>query len=216
MRIRAVLAVALFGIVTLSGCGAHRMPPVDPQSVGDLKPDIEDADGGLVGVRPGFAPKNYTAIILTTFKVSPSEIKDDEDTRLAKDMAAYFQAQLVKRLRAAGIFAKVVDASVSSEMPQGVRTLQLEGDMPKLTEGNQALRYFVGFGAGAAKAQIETRLIDTGSRRVEMITADRRAAGMGLFGGDGRQFVTDSMEQMAEGYVKLLQHLAGGGGPGKR
>jgi hypothetical protein len=131
-------------------------------------------------------------------------------------MAAYFQAQLVKRLRAAGIFAKVVDASVSSEMPQGVRTLQLEGDMPKLTEGNQALRYFVGFGAGAAKAQIETRLIDTGSRRVEMITADRRAAGMGLFGGDGRQFVTDSMEQMAEGYVKLLQHLAGGGGPGKR
>jgi hypothetical protein len=216
MRISTVLAIALIGIVSFSGCGAHRMPPVDPQSVGDLKPDVEDADGGLVGARPGFSPKNYTAIVLTTFKVSTSEIKDDEDARLAKDMAAYFQGQLVKRLQAAGIFAKVVDASVSSDTLPGVRTLRLEGDMPKLTEGSQALRYFVGFGAGAAKAQIETRLIDAESRRIEMITADRRAAGMGLFGGDGRQFVTDSMEQMAEGYVKLLQHLASGGSPGKR
>ena len=38
-----------------------------------------------------------------------------------------------------------------------------------------------------------------------MITADRRAAGMVIFGGDGRQFVTESMDQMAGGYVKLLK-----------
>jgi hypothetical protein len=39
---------------------------------------------------------------------------------------------------------------------------------------------------------------------------------MGIFGGDGRQFVTESMDQMAEGYVKLLKHLAEGGQPGLR
>lgn len=213
---RKGLLVGLLAALFVAGCGAHRMTPVNPQTVGDLKPEVEDADGGLVGVRPDFAPKTYTIIVLTPLKVAAAEIKDDEDVRLAKDMSAYFQAQLVRRLEAAGIFASVVDGAASAQTPQGVRVLRLEGEMPKLTEGNQALRYFVGFGAGAAKAQIETRLIDVDSRRVEMITADRRAAGMGIFGGDGRQFVTESMDQMADGYVKLLKHLSQGGRAGKR
>jgi hypothetical protein len=200
----------------LSGCGAHRMSPVAPQTIGDLKPELEDADGGLVGMRPGLALKSYTAIILTPFKVAPGDIKDEEDARLAKDMTAYFQAQLVRRLQAAGIFARVIDAAASEATSGEDKALRLEGDMTKLTEGSQALRYFVGFGAGAAKAQIETRLVDVQSRRIELVTADRRAAGMGIFGGDGRQFVTESMDQMAEGYVKLLKHLAEGGEPGLR
>lgn len=210
------VAVGLLATLFLAGCGAHRMPPVNPQSVADLKPDVEDADGGLVGMRADFSPKFYTAIVLTPFKVAAAEIKDDEDARLARDMAAYFQGQLVRRLAAAGIFTRVIDATASSDVPQGAGVLRLEGEMPKLTEGSQALRYFVGFGAGAAKAQIETRLIDVQSQRIQMITADRRAAGMGIFGGDGRQFVTESMDQMAEGYVKLLKHLSAGGQPGKR
>jgi hypothetical protein len=210
------LAVVLVCAAVLAGCGAHRMPPVAPQAVGDLKPEIEDADGGLVGMRPGFSPKMYAVIVLTPLNVSAAEIKDDEDTRLAKDMTAYFQAQLIKKLQAAGIFSKVIDATASIEVPANEKILRLEGEITKLTEGSQALRYFVGFGAGAAKAQIEMRLLDVQSHRVELITADRRAAGMGIFGGDGRQFVTESMDQMAEGYVKMLRHLSGGGRPGPR
>jgi hypothetical protein len=192
------------------------MSPVAPQAVADLKPEIEDTDGGLVGVRAGFLPQAYTAIVVMPLIVSPAEIKDDEDARLAKDMTAYFQAQLVRRLQAAGLFTKVIDATASAEIPRDMKTLRLEGQITKLTEGSQAVRYFVGFGAGAAKAQIETRLVDLESRRIQLIAADRRAAGMGIFGGDGRQFVTESMDQMADGYVKMLKHLAGGGRPGPR
>ncbi len=210
------VVLGLFCAAVLAGCGAHRMSPVAPQAVGDLKPDVEDADGGLVGVRPGFALKTYSAIILTPFTVSRAEIKDDEDARLARDMTAYFQAQLVRKLLAAGIFTKVIDATASAAVPGDEKVLRLEGDMTKLTEGSQAVRYFVGFGAGAAKAQIETRLLDVRSRRIELVTADRRAAGMGIFGGDGRQFVTESMDQMAEAYVRLLKRLSDGGRPGPK
>jgi hypothetical protein len=192
------------------------MPPVAPQAVGDLKPEIEDADAGLVGIRAHFLPKQYPAIVISPLQVSSSEIKDDEDARLAKDMAAYFQTQLVLKLQRAGIFTKVIDAGVSTELPSKMNVLRLEGEMTTLTEGNQALRYFVGFGAGAAKAQIETRLVDLQSRRVELITADRRAAGVGIFGGDSRQFVTEGLDQMAEGYVRFLTRLAGGERPGPR
>lgn len=210
------LVVSLLSAALIAGCGAHRMPPIAPQAVGDLKPEVEDAAGGLVGMREDFALKTYTAIILTAFKVSPTEIKDEEDIRLAKDMAAYLQTQLAKKLEAERIFAKVIDATASGVVPANEKVLRLEGEVTRLTEGSQALRYFVGFGAGAAKAQIETRLIDINSRRVQLVTADRRAAGMGIFGGEGRQFVAESMDQMAEGYVKLLKHLWGGGRPGAR
>lgn len=84
--------------VLFVGCGAHRMSPVDPSAVGDLKPDVEDSDGGLVSTRPSFAPKTYTAIMVVPFKVSSAEIKDEEDARFAKDMTAHLQAQLLKRL----------------------------------------------------------------------------------------------------------------------
>jgi len=179
-----VVVLLCAGVVT--GCGAHRMSPVAPQAVGDLKHEVEDADGGLVGVRPGFSPKNYTAIVLTPFKVSSTEIKDDEDARLAKDMTAYFQTQLVRKLQAAGIFARVIDATASADVPADEKVLR------------------------------ETRLLDLQAQRVELVTADRRAAGMGIFGGDGRQFVTESMDQMADGYVKMLQRLSGGGRPGPK
>lgn len=214
---RTLAGMVLFAVV-LGGCGAHQMTPVQdgPPTVGDLKPEVEDADGGLVGLRPGFSLKGYTAIVLTPLKVSSSEIKDDDDARLAKDMTAYFQSQLLKKLVAAGIFARVIDATASSGLLVDGKVLRLEGEITKLTEGSQALRYFVGFGAGAAKAQIETRLVDAQSRRVELVTADRRAAGMGIFGGDGRQFVTESMDQMTDGYVKMLKHLSAGGRPGPR
>ena len=216
MRRLSVFTVFVLGIVLLAGCGAHRMTPVDARPVGDVRAEMEDADGGQVGLAPDFKPAAYRVIVLQPFEVSASEIKDQEDARLAKDMAAYLHAQLLRRLQAAGIFAKVIDATVSAVPTSDERAVRLQGQISRLTEGSQALRYFVGFGAGAAKAQIETRLVDAQSQRVVMITADRRAAGMGIFGGDGRQFVTESMDQMAGGYVKLLKHLWAGGQPGPR
>ena len=206
----------LCALVAVAGCGAHRMPPVAPQAVADLKHDVEDSAAGQVGLRPGFSPKGYTVIVLAPFTVAKGEIKDDEDARLARDMAAYVHTRLVQYFQTAGVFPRVIDGSASAAMPAGARALRLDGEVTRLTEGSRAVRYFVGFGAGAAKAQIETRLVDMDSRAVQLITADRRAAGMGIFGGDGRQFVTESMDQMAEGYVKLIMHLAAGGQPGRR
>ena len=218
MRIRPIAhgIVLIIVMVLIAGCGAHRMTPVDPRSVSTLKPDIEDPDAGLVGIASGFNPTRYRVIVVETFVVAPGEIKDEDDVRLAKDMAAYLHARLLAKLRTAGAFREVIDAGTVAQPPAGEDVLLLQGDISRLTEGSQALRYFVGFGAGAAKAQIETRFLDGQARDVRMITADRRAAGMGIFGGDSRQFLTESMDQMADGLVSLLRRLAAGGQPGKR
>lgn len=202
--------------LVLAGCGAHQMTPVDPRAAGGLKAEIEDPDANLVGMVEGFTLKEYTALYVEPFTVDQTQVKDEEDARLVKDMAAYLHAQLLKRLQASSVGLKVIDGETAPGLPSTEKTLRLQGEIPRLTDGSQALRYFVGFGAGAAKAQIETRFIDAASGQPRMITVDRRAAGMGIFGGEGRQFLTESMDQMAEGIVKFLQRLANGGRPGAR
>jgi hypothetical protein len=192
------------------------MAPVDPRSVGALKPDMEDADAGLVGIVPGFDVKAYRVIVVESFPVAPNEIRDEDDARLAKDMSAYLRTQLVSKLRADGTFQQVMDRTIIAEPPVGEGVLLLEGTISRLTEGSQALRYLVGFGAGATKAQVETRFLDGRSREIRMITADRRAAGVGLFGGDSRQFLTESMDQMADGLVKCLHRLGAAPQPAPR
>ena len=207
-----------FAVVTvlMVGCGAHRMAPVDARAVGALKPDLEDADAGRVGIVPGFSVKTYHVIVVDTVLVGPGEVKDEDDTRLAGEMSAYLRAQLVVKLRADSTFSEVIDGSVIAEPPVGDGVLLLQGEISRLTEGSRALRYWVGFGAGATKAQIETRFLDSQSREVRMITADRRAAGVGIFGGDSRQFLYESMDQMADGLVTFLRRLGAGGRPAQR
>ena len=70
--------------------------------------------------------------------------------------------------------------------------------------------------SGYTGAELVRLLLRHPRTEIVLLTADRRAAGMGIFGGDGRQFVTESMNQMADGLVKFLRHLAAGGQPGTR
>jgi hypothetical protein len=184
--------------------------------VGTLTPTIEDPDVGLVGIAPGFNLQQYQVLIVEQFLVSPAEIKDEDDIRLAKEMSGYLHAQLVAKLKGDHTLPKIIDATTSDALPAGSGILALQGDISRLTEGSQLLRYTVGFGAGSAKAQIETRLVATDSREVQMITADRRAASGGFFGGDSRWFLTTFMDRVADGLATLLHRLAAGGQPGRR
>jgi hypothetical protein len=153
-RMRSVLSriTCLMVLLLVWGCASYRATPVDPRSVGTLTPTIEDRDVGLVGMAPRFSLQQYQALIIEPFVVAPAEIKDADDIQLAKDMSTYLQAQLVAKLRADPTLPKIVDATAAFDLPTGPGVLALRGDISRLTEGSQALRYLVGFGAGSAKA----------------------------------------------------------------
>src|SRR5262245_55095846 len=210
------VVLCLVASVLLTACTTYRATPVDPRSVGTLKPSIEDPDAGLVGMEPGFDLKRYQVIVVELFQVTPSEIKNEDDIRLAKEFSAYLQAQLVGRLRSDPSLPRVVDATETTERPTGEGALALQGEISRLTGGSQELRYLVGFGAGTAKTQVETRLVDTRSGRTELITVDRRTASGGLFGGDSRKFLNEFVERIAESFATFLHRLATGGQPGRR
>ena len=218
MGLSALRLVAVFGsLVAFGGCfGAYQVSPDDVQSVGGLTPNVEDKDAGLVALAPGADIKAYKVIAVDKFPVTDPAIKDDEDRRRAAEMATILQNELVRRLRDTGLFTRVVNLSETEFRPGSDKTLRLEGVITRLGGGSQAARAMMGlYGAGAARAQAEMRFVDVASRKPVLVTADRRRASMGFFGGDTKDHWKESFDDMARDLGKFLVRLSSGQAPAK-
>lgn len=213
MRRPAVFVVAALAALVVSGCiGAYQTAPVAPVATGELAPTLTDPDAGLVGLDPTFDVRAYTVLLVDRIAVNPSEVKDDEDRELAARVSPLFQTELIARARSAGLFERVVNlAETTYTATEGARVLRLEGGLTRLDAGSRALRYFVGFGAGASKAQIETRVIDVATGKAVLVTADRREAAFGMFGGDSEEHLREAVSDSARDFVKYLVRLKASG-----
>jgi len=199
-------------VLLLGGCfGAYQVSPDDVQARGGLTPNLEDKDAGLVALAPGLDIRAYKVIAVEKFPVTDPAIKDDDDRRKAAEMATILQSELVRRLRDTSLFARVVNLSETDFQPGPEKTLRLTGVISRLGEGSQAARALVGlYGGGAARAQAEMQFVDTQSKQTVLVTADRRRATMGVFGGDARDHWKESFDDMARDLAKFLVRLASG------
>jgi hypothetical protein len=218
MRMKASRVIGpLVLLAILSGCyGAYQTTPDDVQTMGGLKPNIEDKDAGLVALAPGLDIKTYKVIAVDKFPVTDPAIKDDDDRRKAAEMSTILQNEIVRRLRDTGMFTRVVNLSETEFTPGPDKTLRLAGSITRLGEGSQAARAFVGlYGGGAARAQAEMQFVDAQSRQTVLVVADRRRATMGFFGGDAKDHWKESFDDMARDLAKFLVRLGAGQAPGK-
>lgn len=215
-----VMTALLFIVVSIgtAACGAVQMRAHDAVGAGGLQPTREDKDAGLVGFNPGFDLKAYRVIAVDRFSVPAEDIKDEEDKKLAGSMQAFFQSELVRRLRESGLFERVVNLIETPFQPGTERSLKLEGAITRLSGGSRALRFWVGFGAGRSKAQAETRFVDAQSGQVVMVTADRRVAAISEalsldYGGDSEGLLKQSFDNMARDLSRFLFRLSRGQAP---
>ena len=209
-----VLVSIVLVVLVFAGCGATRSSPDAPMGAGGLKPTIDDKEAGLVGIAPNFDIKAYRVIGVALFPVT-DKLEDEGDRRFAATMAAYFNTELVRRLRESGQFQRVVNLAEGGYKPvAGEKMLRLEGDITRLGRGSRAARAFAGlYGAGRARAQADTRFVDASTGRVMMVTADRRIAQFALFGGDDQDLLKESFDDMARDLAKFLQRLSRGEAP---
>jgi hypothetical protein len=171
-----VLGLALS--LLLTGCyGAYQVKADHPTGAGSLTPTVEDKDAGLVGIAGGLDITVYQVIAVSRFPVTDLTIKDEGDRRLAASMSAFFQSELVRRLRESGLFARVVNLTETAWQPRPEKALRLDGRITRLGEGSQAARAFLGlYGAGKARAQSDMTITDAQTGQPVIVTADRRVA----------------------------------------
>lgn len=170
----------------MAGCyGTYQVKADHPTGAGTLMPTVEDRDAGLVGIAGGFDLKGYPVIAISLFPVTDLAVKDDGDRRTAASMSAFFRSELLRRMRESGLFTRVVNLTETPWQPGAEKALRLDGRITRLGEGSQAARAFAGlYGAGKARAQNNMVFTDAQTGRPAIVTADRRVARMGFFGGD--------------------------------
>ncbi len=210
--------------LALTGCGATRSSPDNPHptrswpdnplSGGGLTPNTEDKEAGLVAIAPGFDIKNYTVIAVALFPIT-DKLEDEGDRRFAGKMASFLRTELVRRLREGGLFQHVVEVNETEYQPSpGERVLRLEGAITRLGRGSQAARYFAGiYGAGRTRAQADMTFVEAASGKAVLVTADRRVASLGMFGGDDEDHLRESFDDMARDLAKFLARLSRGEAP---
>jgi hypothetical protein len=211
-------AVAVVCALFLAGCfGAQQIKADDPAGAGLLMPTVRDKDAGLVGIASGFDLREFRMIAVELFPVTDKTIKSEEDRQLASLMEAFFQKELVRRLREGGLFERVINLSETEWQPNGEKALILGGRITRLGEGSQALRAVLGVaGAGKARAQAEMTFVDVQTGQPVMVTADRRIAQMGLLlGGDSKDYLKEFFDDMARDLERFLVRLTKGKAPKK-
>ncbi len=205
-------------LVFFAGCyGAYQVRPDDPAGAGALKPTLEDKDVGLVGIADGLTLTAYQVVLVESFPVTDPAIKDEGDRRFASSITAFFQSELVRRLRESGLFVRVVNLTETEWRAGAEKALRLQGKITRLGEGSQAARAMFGlYGAGKARAQAEMTFVDVQTNRPVVVTADRRVAQMGFFGGDSRDHLRESFDDMARDLARFLVRLSKGEAPKKQ
>ena len=206
------LAIALSSMV--AGCGATRSSADNPTSFGGLTPNTPDMEAGLVAIAPGFDLRTYKAVVVDKFEVADSEIQDEGDRSFAAKMTQYLHLQLLRRLRESGLFQQVASATDAQARPAEGATLRLRGVVTRLGRGSQAARYFAGlYGAGRTRAQVDMQLADAASGRAGLVTADRRVASFGFFGGSDEEHLEESFNDLARDFARFLVRLSQGQAP---
>lgn len=214
----ARLFLVFFSCLWLAACGNVQVKPDQPIGTATLKPTVEDKRTGLVGIAPGFTPKAYQRISVEIFTVTDKNIEGDDDKQFAQVMPVYLQAKLVEQLRMARLFEQVATPEDATSPPEGVRTLKLQGTITELSGGSRGLRFWIGFGAGRSRVQLETRMVDAESGAVLLVTANRRigvmSEAMSLdYGGGSRDLLEQTLSDVARDLVRFLTRLAAGQGP---
>lgn len=142
------------------------------------------------------------------FKVADTDEKKAGQTDRAETIPAknleIIQAGIVRHLpkEARGVTA-ITSGATGCPNPQ--TTAVLAGDILDFRKGNMALRYFVGFGAGAQKVRVRLTLNrkDGGAQMAQSEIADTKWSG--AFGGTNTKGLDDFAEKAAEAAAKALR-----------
>ena len=169
----------LIALSCLAGC-AGKGGPGGPES--------EERTG------PSFQGRHIT---VQEFGLAGASIHNPESTTA---MGLAIAEQIAARLDALGIAA----AAIPSRATPPAGDVVVGGDVTLIEAGSRAQRYWVGFGAGAAKFGVRGWVRD--GSPTDLATFQReRWSGFGIFGGSSVNLVQQCMEAVARDIAKMIE-----------
>ena len=145
-------------------------------------------------------------IEVEAFTVNKEEIASKEDARAAsipEPRLERIQTLVIEQINTKTKKIKAVNSS-TDQCPTVETTAVLSGKVTDFKKGNKALRYLVGFGAGAQKVEIMTYLkMKNGTVVAEKDISDRKSGG--FLGGSDDKGLKDFAEKVLAFVKKSLE-----------
>jgi hypothetical protein len=142
--------------------------------------------------------KKFSKVTVQNFKLSLTE--PEQNSAAAP---AYFAERIASEIKTKGRFG-----AVERNSKPGPNTLVIDGVITKYHEGNSALRFFIGMGAGSAFFEADVYFRDANGNVIGKIKADKNswALGGGLAAAQNpTMFMNGAAEKIAEEASKLAK-----------
>ncbi len=104
-----------------------------------------------------------------------------------------------------GLSEKMKTLPVQAGQGGGAKALIIRARITKSDPGSQAARYFVSFGAGAAKVGVSGEIVDGGTGKTLVKFTQERRSGVGGFGGGYRDLLDRSLRQIGGDVAGLIR-----------
>lgn len=185
LRLSLVLAlVPLLALPATAARGKKKGAPTEPGKYTEWQEEIDELE-----VVETFQLSDYSKVVVEPFETDGTPLPEKDDNtyepvqEVLKDPAGPFAEGLTE-----GLGGKLAVSQGSGGQAGG--TLVVRTKVLTMDPGSRAARYWAGFGAGAARAEVSGEVVDASTGKVLLRFKQERRSGVGMAGGD---------------YVKLMQ-----------
>ncbi|HEV7922061.1 MAG TPA: DUF4410 domain-containing protein [Thermoanaerobaculia bacterium] len=190
-----LLAVAVAAPMQARG---RKSSSIEPGKYKEWGPDIDQIEI----VKP-FRLADYRTISVEPFDTAKAKLPDRDDNSYDAAAKVLWSSTegVVQGLRGSVEQRVAIDERPGNE----AGALILKAKVTVMDPGSRAARYWAGFGAGAARAEIEGELIDAATGETLLRFTQQRRSGVGVYGGDYQELMQRNLNAIGEDVAAMLK-----------
>ena len=190
----AVLSLLASPLAARKGKG----PSTEPGKYEEWNEEIDELE-----IVETFKLSDYSKVVVEPFDTDDTPLPEKDDNtyepvqQVLKDPAGPFTEGLTGEL----------GGTITVSQGEGGKaggTLIVRNKMVTLDPGSKAARYWAGFGAGAARAEVSGEVVDAATGKVLLRFKQERRSGVGIAGGDYVKLMQRNLRTIGEDMALIL------------
>ena len=202
MRKSLLLLLLAVAVALPMQARGKKQTSTEPGKYKEWGPDIDQIE-----ILQKFKLSDYKTIEIMPFTNEGVKLPDKDDNsydsavRALKESPEYFAGGLN------GLLDQKVYLAEEQAESKKAGTMIIRGKVTVMDPGSRAARYWVGFGAGAARTEIECEVVDAKTGEVLLRFTQQRRSGVGAYGGDYVELMQRSLNQIGEDAAHMLREF---------
>jgi hypothetical protein len=197
--LRLSLALALLSLLASPAVARKgKGPSTEPGKYTEWNDEIDELE-----IVETFKLSDYSKVVVEPFDTDDTPLPEKDDNtyepvqQVLKDPAGPFAEGLTGELG-----GKIAVSQGSGGKAGG--TLIVRNKVLNLDPGSRAARYWAGFGAGAARAEVSGEVVDAATGKVLLRFKQERRSGVGMAGGDYVKLMQRNLRTIGEDMALIL------------